>query len=599
MYLKELYKKLLFWGILIFLGQYLHYEEVMADAGLTYDISIVGVERKDLHSLLEDISDTVKLKNNPPGSQRLLEKRVQEDIPKFVIALKSMGFYNATAKGKIETANEKVHIIFTIDLGSPYRLKAVDVRIPEDQESGRIKLPDPEQMGLKIGGIAESKPILEAGNVLFKWIKEQGYPFPEIVPPKLLVNHEDLSVVATFLINPGPRAEFGKTTITGIQTVDEGFVRELIPWKEGDLYDADLFQTLRRRLVDTGLFSVIKIIEGQHLDDAGRLPVTIELAERKHRSVGAGVTYMSDEGLGVKASWEHRNLFHRAERFRVSGVLSNFTKAAEGSFRKPFFLRDDQNLQLALRVALDEPDAYTSRNIIGSAIVNRDLREKMVLGAGMAFKQSRVEQLTTENNYSLLSLPLTFTWDRSDDLLDPQHGNRLRLYLEPFMDLANSDLTFTRGEATFRQYLQLFEKPVTVFAGRATVGSIVGAAENDIPADERLYAGGGGSIRGYFYQSVGPLVGTTPLGGRSLIDLSLELRLRVTDRFGLVGFLDGGTAYEGTHFNTGEPILWGAGGGIRYYTPIGPLRLDVGIPLDRREGIDAAYQVYLSIGQAF
>jgi translocation and assembly module TamA len=599
MSIKGLYKKLFFWGILIFLGQNLHYEKVMANSALTYEISIVGIERKDLHKLLEEISDTVKLKDEPPASQRLLKKRVDEDIPKFITALKSMGFYDATAEGEIDMEKDKVHIIFTIDLGSPYHLKAVDIRISEDQEAGKIRLPDPEQMGLKIGGIAESKSILDAGNVLFQWIKREGYPFPAIVPPKLLVNHEDLSVVATFLINPGPRAEFGKTTITGIQTVDEVFVRKLIPWKEGDLYDADLLQTLRLRLVDAGLFSVIKIVEGQHLDETDRLPVTIDLKERKHRSVSAGVNYLSDEGLGVKASWEHRNLFHRGERFRVSGVLSNFTKAVEGSFRKPFFLRDDQNLQLALRVALDEPDAYTSRNIIGSTIVERNLREKMVLGGGMAFKQSQVEQLSTDNNFSLLSLPLTFTWDRSDDLLDPHHGNRLRLYLEPFTDLSNTALTFTRGEVTFRQYLQLLKKPDTVFAGRATVGSITGADRNDIPADERLYAGGAGSIRGYFYQSVGPLVGTTPLGGRSLLDLSLELRLKVTERFGLVGFLDGGTAYEGTHFNTGEPILWGAGGGIRYYTPIGPLRLDVGFPLDRREGIDDAFQLYLSIGQAF
>ena len=385
MSVKVLYKKLLFYGILIFLGQYLHYEEAMANSGLTYDISIVGVERKDLHKLLEEISDTVKLKDKPPASQRLLEQRVQQDIPKFITALKSMGFYDATAKGEIAVEKERVHIVFTIDPGSPFHLKNIDIKISEDQDAGKIRLPDTEQMGLKIGGIAESKPILEAGNVLFRWIKRQGYPFPEIEPPKLLVNHEDMSVVVTILVKPGPQAEFGKTTITGLQTVDEVFVRKLIPWKEGDLYDADLFQTLRLRLVDAGLFSVIKITEGQHLDDAGRLPVTIDLKERKHRSVSAGVNYWTDEGLGVKASWEHRNLFHRAERFRVSGVLSNFTKAVEGSFRKPFFLRDDQNLQLALRVALDEPDAYTSKNIIGSAIVERNLREKMVLGAGMAF----------------------------------------------------------------------------------------------------------------------------------------------------------------------------------------------------------------------
>ena len=152
---------------------------------------------------------------------------------------------------------------------------------------------------------------------------------------------------------------------------------------------------------------------------------------------------------------------------------------------------------------------------------------------------------------------------------------------------------------SYRRYYQISKKPVFVMAGRVTLGTIVGAGRDEIPADERLYAGGGSSIRGYAYQSVGPLVGDTPIGGRSLLDLSFELRLKVTDRFGLIGFLDGGTAYTGTHFNTGEKILWGAGPGLRYFTPIGPLRLDVGFPLDRREGVDDAFQIYLSIGQAF
>jgi outer membrane protein assembly factor BamA len=183
------YKKLLFWGILIFLSQYLHYEEVMANSGLTYDISIAGIEKKGLHKLLEDISDTVKLKDKPPAPQRLLEKRMQQDIPKFITALKSMGFYDATVNGEIEVEKERVHIVFTVDLGSPYHLKAVDVRISGDQDTGELKLPDTEQMGLKIGAVAESKPILLAGNVLFRWMKRQGYPFPEIVPPKSTLRH--------------------------------------------------------------------------------------------------------------------------------------------------------------------------------------------------------------------------------------------------------------------------------------------------------------------------------------------------------------------------------------------------------------------------
>jgi len=591
--------RILFFGCLfLYLIVFFHEQKVEADTPVAYTVTIEGLENKDLHKLLEDVSDTMKLKQKPPASQRLLKRRVQEDIPKLITALKSRGFYAAKVEFEIKE-EEPLQVIFTIDPGSPYLLNAVDIQISGDQVDDKLKLPDTEQLGLKIGGIAESKPLLEARNTLIRWFKNQGYPFPEIERPKLLVNHDDLTVVATMLVESGPQAGFGETTITGLESVDEAFVRKLIPWKEGDPYDAGLFKTMRQRIVNTGLFSVVKMIEGNKLDDNGNVPMTIELRERKHRSVSAGVNYWTDEGLGGKASWEHRNLFNQSERLRISGVVSGFTQAVEGSFRKPLFFREDQNLQLGLRIAQDEPDAYTSRNIIASAIVERALREKMIVGAGMAFKQSLVEQLITDEEFSLLSLPMSFAWDRSDNLLDPHRGNRLRLNLEPFTDISKTDLTFTRGGITLRQYLPLLKKPDSILAGRVTAGTIVGAERNEIPADERLYAGGGGSIRGYFYQSVGPLIGTTPLGGRSVLDLSLELRLKATERLGLVAFIDGGTAFEGTHFDTHENILWGAGGGIRYYTPIGPLRLDVGFPLDRREGIDDAFQVYLSIGQAF
>lgn len=589
---------LFFWCLFLSLVFFLE-EEVKADSPMAYNVTIEGVEKRDLHKLLEDVSDTVKLREKPPASRGLLKRRVQKDIPKLITALKSKGFYAAQVKVVIDEEEEPPRVIFTIHTGPPYLLDAVEIRIYGDQDADEITIPDIEQLGLKVGGIAESKPILEARNILIIWLKSRGYPFPEIKRPKLMVNHDGLSVVANILVEPGPRAGFGETTITGLESVEEVFVRKLVPWQEGEPYDADLFKTMRKRLLNTGLFSVVKIIEEKKLDDKGNLPIAIELRERKHRSVSAGLNYWTDEGLGAKASWEHRNLFDQAERFRITGVLSGFTKAVEGSFRKSMFLRDDQNLQLGLRIALDEPDAYTSRNIIASAIVERTLREKMIVGGGLAFKQSQVEQLITDNEFSLLSLPMSFAWDRSDDLLDPRRGNRLRFNLETFADISKTNLTFTKGGVTLRQYVPIFKKPHSVLAGRVTAGTIVGAERNEIPADERLYAGGGGSIRGYFYQSVGPLIGATPIGGRSVLDLSLELRFKVTDRLGLVGFVDGGTAFEGTHFDTDEDILYGAGGGVRYYTPIGPLRLDVGFPLDRREGIDDAFQVYLSIGQAF
>jgi translocation and assembly module TamA len=217
----------------------------------------------------------------------------------------------------------------------------------------------------------------------------------------------------------------------------------------------------------------------------------------------------------------------------------------------------------------------------------------------LAYKASLVEQLGEEERFGLFSLPTRFGWDTSENLLDPVSGRRLTLQFTPFYEIFGDHLGFVKGYATYSQYVKLTEKPLLVLAGRSAFGSMVGASRNAIPADERFYAGGGRSIRGYAYQSVGPLEENKPTGGRSLMEVSLELRTKVTDTIGFVAFLDGGNASSSVTPDPTEPLRWGAGAGIRYFTPVGPLRLDVAVPLNRRDKVDDRFHVYMSLGQAF
>ena len=186
-----------------------------------------------------------------------------------------------------------------------------------------------------------------------------------------------------------------------------------------------------------------------------------------------------------------------------------------------------------------------------------------------------------------------------DDLLDPTRGGRLFLQVMPFYDIMGSDSNFIKGYTSYRHYVPIMKKPMLTLAGKVSIGVIEGKGLESIPADERFYAGGGGSIRGYAYQSVGPMVAGDPIGGRSLIELSAELRIKFTDHLGLVGFLDGGSAFADTIPDSSQDLRWGTGMGLRYFTPIGPLRLDVAVPLNRRSGIDDNFQIYISLGQAF
>jgi translocation and assembly module TamA len=175
----------------------------------------------------------------------------------------------------------------------------------------------------------------------------------------------------------------------------------------------------------------------------------------------------------------------------------------------------------------------------------------------------------------------------------------LALKLSPSYVASGESDDFAKGYGRYRHYIHLSQTPPLVLATGVTLGSIVGAETEEIPADERFYAGGGGSVRGYAYQSVGPLIGDVPTGGSSLIELTMEFRLKITERLGVVGFLDGGNVFTTKYPDIGEKLFWGAGGGFRYYTRIGPLRLDVGFPLDRRPDVDDRFQIYVSLGQAF
>lgn len=570
-----------------------------ADSGVRYSVVFQGLDDLELVKLLEDVSDTVGLREKPPLSLGLLRSRVKRDIPRIVQALRSLGFFAAHAEPVIDGKEEPVGVTFRINTGPLYTLGSVDIQVKGDALMQEIKPPGALAFGLKSGDPARSKKILEAEKGIIRWYRVCGFPYAKTTSRKVLVHHAVKHVNVSFLIDPGPKAWFGKTTITGLESVDEAFIQDIIPWAEGAFYDADLISEGQKNLTGTGLFSIVRIMEGKSLDQKGSLPVTVAVTERKHRSIMAGVSYKTDEGPGVSASWEHRNLLHRGEQLGLIGELSSFTRSVKGVFRKPAFMRDDQTLRLSLRLADDRPDAYTSRNIKSSAIVDRAVTDSLIIGGGLSYKWAKIDQIGKEENYSLLSVPFHLDWNTSDDLLNPTLGGRLFLQLEPFFDMFGSDKGFGKGRLGLIRYMKALKKPSMVLAVRVALGLIEGAERDEIPADERFYAGGGGSIRGYAYQSVGPLSSGVPIGGKALCEVSLESRVKLSEHLGLVAFLDGGGAFTDRILDSEEDFLWGAGIGFRYFTPIGPLRFDIGFPLDRREGIDDSYQIYVSLGQAF
>jgi translocation and assembly module TamA len=572
------------------------------EAVLKYDVAWEGVSDRKLRSDLKAASRLLALKDHPPAIVGVLNRRAEEDVPRFINILRGQGYYGAGVSFDIDEEKKPILVTYHVETGPVYRIASVDMTLAADEEPARRVLPSPADLGLKKGQPARAAIVLDAQKKIEGKLQKNGYPLAKVSEKQVVVDHKTKEVSVAFLIHSGPPARFGPTTITGLQSVDEKFVRGKITWQRGEKFNSDLVTEFRKRLTRTELFSLVQVTHADSLTSDGELPMTVKVRERKRHTVSLGARYYTDEGPGGKVSWEDRNLFHGGERLKFSAIYSFLGYSGEASYTKPEFLRNDQTLTLLSKLAHDDTDAYKSNNLDSTVTVERQFgREENRIGLGPGFRVERMEDKArhTTEDFALPYLNSYLNWDTTDNMLDPTRGGRLTVKLAPYFDTLDSGVGFFKAYGNYSRYFRLVEEPSIIFATRAALGFIAGADRDRIPADLRYYAGGGSSVRGYPYQTLSPLLGNTPLGGASLFEVSFELRAKVTEHFGVVTFLDGGFAFEPSYPDFSEPLRWGAGVGVRYFTPFGPLRLDVATPLERRPGVDGYIQVYISLGQAF
>jgi translocation and assembly module TamA len=570
------------------------------EEGVRYRASMGGLGDAALRSLLESVSDTFSLADRPPPTEGLLRQRVERDLPVMVQALRSRGYLDAKVAGAVENQagpqGARANARFTVETGRLYKLRQSSI---VEAGAGRVQLPTPGEIGLRPGLPAESRLFLEADDALLLWLGHRGYPLARIVGRRVRSFRAESAVEAEYRVETGPALRFGGLRVRGLRTVDESYLRTQVPWRPGARFDTALLPEFQRRLTLSRVFASARVTPASTASADGTLPVEVLVAERKHRSIEVGASYKTDVGAGSKLAWENRNFRGRGERLAARAELTGIGFQTATSYRKPGFGRPDQTLMLELNLADDTPEAYHSRNVGLSAGVERMLGARRFARAGVASKFSEVTQLGRRDSFQMLMFPLQLEDDTSDDILDPTRGYRLELRVVPSVDPFGDGVEFVRSTARMSGYWRLGDDDRLVLATRGVLGSVAGASRLDVPADERFYAGGGNSVRGYAYQSVGPGDGLQTRGGRSLAEFSLELRLKTAESMGVVGFLDGGGAFESELPDFSGRVLWGAGLGYRYYTPVGPVRIDVAVPLDKRRGIDSDYQVYFSVGQAF
>lgn len=573
------------------------------DGGMPVAV-IRGVEVPELRTLLEGLSPALWQGAHPPESESVLRGGAQRHQDRLRQALSSMGYYGAKIETQIRWEASPPEVIYDIVPGQEYRIEEAGLRIWEnaaEKEQPKITPPGKVEIGLKPGAPARSEDILAAEAGIVRQLKSMGYPYARAFDRDAQVDHDTAAMTVVYLVESGKRLQFGPAQIKGLQEVQAETIQREISWFEGAWYDLHLLEQTRENLQETGLFSLVRVDPAPPEAVAeGRIPVLIELTERKHRTISLGLQYRTDEGAGAAADWEHRNFMKLGRSLRIRSQVTELEQSFSVNYDIPEFLNTRDTLTLQAKTAQIETDLYRSRRIDIGAWIEHSITPEMSLGFGPALRVSRVKEDGDSDNFYLFSFPVQGDVDRRNDRMDPTQGYRIVDRMSPFIDVQDVGVWFVKNEITLTGFLPLGGASGYTLAARLHLGVVGGASLASIPADERLYAGGGGSIRGYAYQDVGPLDRDgKPTGGRSVTDWSVEVRKRINKQFGFVVFVDGGAAHETPYFDFGDSIQWGAGVGLRYFTPIGPLRFDVAVPLNRREGIDSSAQFYISIGQAF
>jgi translocation and assembly module TamA len=579
---------------------------VLAD--LRYEAKIVGIEDSGLADLLDEVSELRTFEDRLPASEEALRRRAERDLDRLKDAAHSLGYWNAQFSYQVDTGSDPAKVTVTATPGPLYHVVTIDILGPDGKPLPVKVDPAALPLPLKPGDPARAEPVVATENALLAALGHAGHPFAKKLDRQVLIDHDNQTMTVSYTLDPGPQMRFGPAAIGGLERLDPGYVEHRIQWRAGEPYDNRKVEATRRRLIESGLFSTVNIRPIPDPADPSQARMELEATERAHRTIGAGLAYNTSEGAGARVFWENRNLFGNAENLRLSLDVGQQRNGGAVNFRRPDFLSVNQDLLAAAEIADDTPSAYRSRYARISWGIERRFDSHLTIGAALSAEKANVVQLAElapftatqrAQHYSLVGVPLYLKLDRSDDLLNPTRGYRAQFNLVPYRSFSGPDLTFLSGRIAATTYLRLDDSERYVIATSAALSSIQGASLAQLPADKRIYAGGGGSIRAYGYQMAGPLdANNKPIGGRSSLELSLEARIKITDSIAIVPFVDAGSYFRSGLPQLGTRLLYGPGLGFRYYTSFGPVRLDVATPLNRRRG-DALVQIYVSLGQAF
>lgn len=597
-------------------------------------------DKTDLKQAVRDASTLYKLRQDRPVDGEALFRRAQIDLGPVADALWALGYYDArlfvsVAGAPVESGEqglrraaaaaeayrnrEAVPVRIDVQTGPLYRMR--DVAIGYPPAAAPEGLPRRIQR-LKPGDPARAADVRAQQAEVVDYFRDRSRPLAKVGELSAVVDHRSRVMDADIPVLPGPVAGIGPVTLSGAKDVDPRVIATFVYLEEGESYSPKKIADARKAIAKIPALGSVRVRESETLDANGNLPLFIDVTERKPRLVGFSARYSTRDGPGVRGYWEHRNLFGGAERLRLEGDvmlapridgtqikrLKDFKWNDLGgrfavSFEKPALGGTPNDLLadafvVRERVGDRSFGGYTNRAGGATLAIRHRFTDFFSIQGGVTGERSSSSDVLGRVDATLVGLTAGVRYDTTDNALDPKEGVRLTGTVNGYPTALGSTVGLIEARAAGSAYYALDEDQRYVLAGRVGLGSIGGADLTEIPSGHRFFAGGGGSVRGYAYRTVSPTFLGSITGGRSLVEASAEARIKITDTIGIVPFVDVGSAFASSLPSLKEFVAVGAGVGLRYYTPIGPIRLDVATPVNKRNG-DRALAVYISIGQAF
>ena len=587
-----------------------------------YTLEIAGLDEIELEDEFRGLSaleDSDGEATN--GSQ--VQQRADEDELLAVRLLRSQGYYDATATATVEQLAEpgRLRVVLTAVPGQRYNFGQIRVDGPETQPPGIAREALPLKSGAPI--VAIDVEAAEA-NVRLR-LPQQGYPFPEIGLRDILLDPDTRLGDYVLPVQPGPRSSFAGFTTEGDLAFDAKHVGVLARFNRGELYDQRKVDDLREAMIATGLFTTVSAEPVRTNEPAPDGTEYVNILVRQDagpaRSISGSAGYSTGEGFRTEATWEHRNFFPPEGAIRATAIAGTQEQTLRFQFRRANAGQRDRTVLLQLEAGRRDYEAFRGYTARLYGLISREStpiwQKKWTYAYGaelIATNESRIGEpdLSIGDAFLLAGVTGQIGYDASNSLLDPTRGFRLLGRINPETSLRDPSQPYVRNFIEGSVYYPAGNN--LTIAARTRIGSIYGAELEELAPSRRIYAGGGGSVRGFGFQELGPkdvlanpdfdpedpdkepATILVPRGGRSVVEFALEARYRFGN-FGIVPFIDAGQVYN-SQFPSMSDLRFGVGIGGRFYTNFGPIRADIAMPIGRREG-ESKVAVYVSIGQAF